>query len=75
MQQLSFSLYNKELLEITETPLHLFGYHWGQKDYLPNFYSSRLILVNFVRFVSTGEKLILSCLAKITLPKSVARTN
>ena len=31
---------------------NLCNYHWGQNDYLPNFYSRRILLGNFVCFVS-----------------------
>ena len=55
---------------------HIAIYHWGQNDYLPDFYSRRIILGNFVCFVSVKEifqkELILNYLAKMTLPKSVA---
>ena len=53
-------------------------YRWGQNDYLPNFYSRRIILGNFLCFyVNEREvlgELILTSLAKITLPKSVAKS-
>ena len=50
--------------------------HWGQKDYLPNLYSRRIILGNSMCFMCTERELlgelILKYLTKITLPKSVS---
>ena len=43
-------------------------YHWGQNDYLPNFYSRWIILGTFcvcVNEVETRWELIMGCLAKL----------
>ena len=51
-------------------PLKNLTYHWGQKDYLPNFYSRRILFWEIPWFfVYAGEipgGSIWNCLTKIT---------
>ena len=42
---------------ITPEQLYILNYHWGQKDYLPNFYSRGIILGNSMCLMCTQEKI------------------